>query len=95
MTQSTDESIVSVATSKIADFASGLIFRARPIVILHHISTDVTVTIKLKRGVLGHTLYLVEGDKEVVLKKSLSALLLLATAMNTARKYIARGFIEI
>lgn len=93
--QQVEEGLGSIATSKLADLARSFIFKARPIVILHHPGTDSTVTIKLKRGLLKHTLYAAEGKNEKVIGKSISGILLLTKALNESRKLIAAGYVEI
>lgn len=95
MTAPVDEGLVSIAGSKLADFARGFILSARPVIILHSSSQDKTVQLKLKRGLIRHTLYKNEGQGDQAVKSSLSATMLLLAAANLARKYMQRGFLEI
>lgn len=91
-----DEGFASIAASKLGDLARAFILKARPIVVLHNTTTNSTITIKLKRGLLKHTLYAHEdgkGDKRI--DSSFSAILLIGKALNEARKLVGRGYIEI
>ena len=90
-----DEGIGSIAASKLADLGRALILKARPIIILHNASTDHTVTLKLKRGLIMHTLVWSDDKHEKTIGKFPSAIMLLGKAMNEARKLIGKGYLEI
>lgn len=90
-----DEGLGSIATSKLADLARGFILKARPIIVLHNPEDDSTVTLKLKRGLVRHTLSADEDGRERTIDRSISASILLTKALNEVRKYVSRGYVEI
>jgi len=91
-----NEGIGSIAASKLADLATGFIFKARPVVIFHNTTTNSTVTLKLKRGLINHTLSShEEGKGTKLISKSPSALYLITKILRESRKLFSLGFIEI
>ncbi len=94
--ESVDEGVGSIAASKLADLARGFILKARPIVILHNSETNSTITFKLKRGLLRHTLYRhEEGKGEKVVGKYVLGTLALGVAIKQATRLMAQGYLEI
>src|SRR5690606_18920343 len=94
-TQATDEGIASVATAKLADLVKGFVFKPRPIVILHHVGLDRTLVFTIRRSLLKHDLLMNDGSRDVTLRSSASAIILMMAALNHVRSYIAQGYVEI
>lgn len=90
-----EEGFGSIAQSKLKDLATGFILKARPIVIMHHIDKDHTITYKLKRGLLKHTLMVNEGSGDRTLETNISAMYLIGKALRAASKMLMRGYVEI
>ena len=91
-----EEGIGSIAASKLADLAHSFIFKPRPIIILHNPVNNQTVTFKMKRGLVNHSLILdEEGKGDRIIAKMPSATALLLRAIAAARKWNAKGFVEI
>ena len=91
-----DEGLGAIAASKLADLARGFILKARPIIVLHNSSKNSTVTLKLRRGLINHTLVSSEeGKPDKRIAKGMSAALLLTKALNEVRKLVGQGYIEI
>lgn len=91
----TAEGVVSAVSARSAEYLKGLLFKPRPLVILHNMTTDQTVVLKLKRGLLRHSLLIKDVHGERSLRRSASALVLITLALNVTRKFAAKGFIEI
>ena len=93
--QNVDEGISSVVGSRLADLARGFIFKARPIIIMHSPEKNETVTLKLKRSILSHSLVLEDGAGSRVIAKNPMASILISKALVEAGKYLSKGYIEI
>lgn len=91
-----EEGLGAIAASKLADLARGFILKARPIVVLHRMEDDKTVTLKLRRGLINHTLVQhEEGKGDRTIAKSPSAAVLLTRSLNEYRKLLGQGYIEV
>ena len=96
MDNSREEGVGSVAQSELKDLATGFLLKARPLIILHNLDTDDTVTIKLKRGLLKHSLIVNQTNKgDRVVAVGVSSIVLITKALNEARKWLGRGYVEI
>ena len=90
-----NEGFGSIATSKLADLARGFFLKPRPIVVLHRMKDNSTVTIKLRRGILKHTLMTSSNGQDKDLMKSVSVGILLVRAIKEITNLVKEGYIEI
>lgn len=91
-----DEGLGAIAASKLSDLAKGFILKPRPILVLHNPETNLTVSLKLKRGLIRHSLIRDEEDGgSKTIDRSPSAAHLLTKAMSEAGRLMGKGYLEI
>ncbi len=91
----TDEGLGSILGGKIADLAKGLIFKPRPIVVLWNAASDKVVSLKIKRGLIRHSLIVAEGEIDKVVAKDQSSAKLVEVLLHRVNELKRKGFIEI
>ena len=90
-----DEGVSTVVKSKARDLLRGLVFKPQPIVTLYDHTIDETVSLKIKRGILKHSLILSKDSGDKLIATSYSAIILVVKALKASKDLISKGYIEI
>lgn len=86
-----DEGIGSILGGKLADFAKGLIFKPRPVIVMHNIAGNDTIAFKIKRGILNHSLLMNDSP----MKRHRSVIRLIEEMLIEVDRLRRRGYIEL